>query len=351
VSLPGLRPDMPASMAPGIQLTQTVPFPGTLSLAGRIAGKTTETARAQSLEVWWELRAQAAMLFYQLYSYDAQLRVMAGTEQLLQESRQTAIALFAAGTGRQSDVLRANLETAKLQVDFARMRVMRSGAAARLNALLNRSDATAIDSVTIGTIATSVPALDSLQAWAERGRPALIQARALVEQAQLQRSLASRDVWPDLTVGLEYGRHRTERLASVMVGFTVPLFAVHRQLRMRDEASALEQMARAELAATRAKVTARLRELHATIEANTRLADLYRTSIIPQAKANAQSALSAYRNGSVDFMTLLDAELSWNRYRQELYALIAERGTALAQLELAIGRELPAGQPWTVEEP
>src|SRR5687768_3482747 len=40
LSLPSVRADMPSSMAPSVQLMQMVPFPGKLSLAGRIAGKT-----------------------------------------------------------------------------------------------------------------------------------------------------------------------------------------------------------------------------------------------------------------------------------------------------------------------
>jgi hypothetical protein len=39
-------------------------------------------------------------------------------------------------------------------------------------------------------------------------------------------------------------------------------------------------------------------------------------------------------------MTLLDDQMTVNRYRQDLYALEAQRGQALAELEMILGRPL-----------
>jgi outer membrane protein, heavy metal efflux system len=64
--------------------------------------------------------------------------------------------------------------------------------------------------------------------------------------------------------------------------------------------------------------------------------------VLPQAEANVSSALSSYRVGRVDFMTLLDAQMTLNGYRQELYALLADYGRLISELEATVGRELPA---------
>jgi outer membrane protein TolC len=68
---------------------------------------------------------------------------------------------------------------------------------------------------------------------------------------------------------------------------------------------------------------------------------LYANDVLPQAEANVQSAFSSYRVGQVDFMTLLDAQMTANEYKQELAALLAEYGADVAELEMTIGRELP----------
>jgi len=49
-------------------------------------------------------------------------------------------------------------------------------------------------------------------------------------------------------------------------------------------------------------------------------------------------------------MTLVDARMTVNTYEQELYALLADYGRALADLERTIGRELPRGAAALVED-
>ena len=73
------------------------------------------------------------------------------------------------------------------------------------------------------------------------------------------------------------------------------------------------------------------------------LVELYRTQVLPQARATVESAFSSYRVGRVDFMTLVDAQMTKNEYERELAALLAEYGAGAAELEMTIGRELPRG--------
>jgi hypothetical protein len=40
-------------------------------------------------------------------------------------------------------------------------------------------------------------------------------------------------------------------------------------------------------------------------------------------------------------MTLVDAQMTVNNYTQELYGLLADYGRTIADLEMAVGRELP----------
>jgi outer membrane protein TolC len=129
-------------------------------------------------------------------------------------------------------------------------------------------------------------------------------------------------------------------MLSLMFGVNVPIFANSRQLAMRREAEAMQQMAAADLEAMRAETRGRVAQLYAAVQRSKQLASLYRTTILPQSETTVASALAAYRVGGVDFMTLLDDRMTVNRYRQELYRLDAEQGQALAELEMLIGREL-----------
>jgi outer membrane protein TolC len=134
----------------------------------------------------------------------------------------------------------------------------------------------------------------------------------------------------------------TERMGSLMLGFNVPIFARSRQLKMREEATAMQQMAQAELVDARSQVNARIGELLAELDRARTLVQLYRAEVLPQAEANVTSSYASYRVGSVDFMTLVDAQMTVNQYRQELFALLADYGQLVAELEMAVGRELPS---------
>jgi cobalt-zinc-cadmium efflux system outer membrane protein len=355
LSLPGLRADMPASMAPSVQLMQMVPTVGKPALAGRIAGAEARMARAGADEAGWMVRGRAAMAFYEVWMADRQLAVMREAALLLRTYESVARATYGAGTGRQADVLRAGVEVSRMDADIARMQAMRAAAAARLNAVLGRAADTPIPAVAFPALPAGVPSADTLRAWALADRPLLLRQRLAVGRARDQARLAGREIWPDVSIGVQYGQRSdpemgTERMGSVMVGFSIPVFARQRQYAMRREAAAMEQMAGAELQDATVQVDARIGELLAELDRARTLLRLYRTEVLPRAEAAAASALASYQVGAVDFMALADARMAVNRYRQEHAALLAEYGTALAELEMAAGRAMPIGARALEEE-
>jgi outer membrane protein TolC len=341
-SLPGFGLSDPLGMNQ-IQVMQMVPFPGKLGLAGRVAAERAEGQRARSAEVAWDTRARAAMEFYELYRMDRSIAVANETLRLLRDLGETARTMYGVGQARQADVLRAQVEIARMDEELTRMKTERVAAASRLNALLDRGDQP-LANVVLPEFPESLPPLDALVTEAQANRPMVQAGEADVRSADAGVRLARREIWPDLTFGAQYGQRPmpegTDHMISLMVGVTVPVFAGSRQLAMRREAEAMRLMAAADLAGMRADTRGRVAELYAAVQRSRRLAELYRGTILPQSRATVASSLSSYRVGGVDFMTLLDNQMTVNRYRQELYQLEAGQGQALAELEMMLGREL-----------
>jgi outer membrane protein, heavy metal efflux system len=343
-SVPDLSTDMPTSMAPSVQLMQMLPFPGKLGLKGDIAEKSSAMATATTREAEWLVRREAASLFFDLYALDRRLEVMRETLGLLKDFAEVARAMYGAGTGRQADVLRASVEIARMDAEIRRMEAMRVAYAAELNAALDRPATTPVPSPVLDDLPADVPGREILLAWARESRPVLERSRLAVEQAQMRVRLARREIWPDVTLGVSYGQRNlgmgTERMGSAMIGFSLPVHAGSRQLAMRAEATAMEEMARSELAAAEAALDASIGVQLAELERARTLTALYRDEIIPEARATVESAFSSYRVGSVDFMTLVDAQMTANRYEGELHQLLGDYGKAVAALESIVGREL-----------
>lgn len=342
-SLPGFGLSDPLGMNQ-VQLMQMVPFPGKLSRGGQVASARAQAERARAADVAWDARARAAMAFYELYQMDQSLVVAEETLRILRDLATTASTMYGVGEGRQADVLRAQVEIARMTEDITRMRTERVSAAARLNALLALDPSTPVGSPLRPSFPDTLPPLDSLVVEAERNRPMVQAAEAEVRAAEAGVKLAQREIWPDLQVGLQYGQRPmedgTDRMVSLMLGLNLPIFAGSRQLAMRREASAMRQMASADLEAMQADTRGRVAELYAAAERARRLGTLYRGTILPQAHTTVSAALAAYRVGSVDFMTLLDDQMTVNGYRQELFVLEAQRGQALAELEMLLSRPL-----------
>ena len=99
----------------------------------------------------------------------------------------------------------------------------------------------------------------------------------------------------------------------------------------------MRDMARAELLDLRNETVARIVETRARAERDRNLARLYRARILPQARASVDAALSSYRVGRVSFMTLVDNQMTVNRYEIETYRLTADFHAALAELDALTG--------------
>jgi len=354
LALPELSANMPASMAPSIQAMQRFPVAGKRSLREEIAHRSSAIDVAASEEVWWEVRTAVAAAFYGLYQVDRRVEVMEETLGLLENFETVARSLYATGAGRQADVLRANVEVARMEADIERMRAGRRGTGARLNALIGRPASTPVPTPELNPLPREVPEHETLLGWASEGRPVLAGMRLEVDRAGSQRELAAKEIWPDFTVGLQYGLGRMQgdyrSMGGASVGFSLPVYAGKRQRKLEEEAAATEGMARARLDDALAFVDARVGELLAELDQNRTLLVLYREEILPQARAAAESSLSAYQAGSVDFMTLVDAQMAVNRFQGEYFSLLASYGTALAQLEMTIGRDLTVGVELIMED-
>lgn len=343
-TVPNLGP-MPVVGMRQLQVMQMLPLGGKLALAGRVAGAQAAASNERVQDVAWELRNDIAMSFYDLYATEHRLDVMRESVRILQDIESTAAAMYRVGEGRQADVLRAQVEVARMAEDTVRMQAMRQAMVARVNALLDHPLDVPVGSPALPQFPDSIPRREWLDSLARDNRPMIRAGLESVRGAESAEQLARKEIWPDLVVGAQYAQRGgdmggTEHMGSLMVGASLPIFARDRQYRMREETGAMREMAQADVSMMRADTRGKLGEAYANLTRARNLARLYRGTVLPQAMATVSSALAAYRAGTVDLMTLLDDQMTVNKYRQELSALDADQGKAWAELEMLTGRAL-----------
>lgn len=322
-----------------IQIMQMVPVAGKTGLAVRAARAGAEAEAERSRETAQAIRADAAMRFFDLYQADATLVLMREGRGLLGEALRAGEAMYASGGTPQAAVLRAQVELARMDEAVLRMEAMRASMAAGLNALAGLPLDAPVGTPALPAFPPAPPSTDSLEALALARRPMLAAGALDATQRELLARRTAREIWPDLTLGVSYGQRPmpeggTDRMASFMLGFTLPLTPGSRQRQMTSEARAMHAEAVADLAAMRVETRERIGALAAELTRTAATRRHYETILLQELEAASSSALSGYRAGQVDFMTLLESRMGLISARQELVRLDVETGKAWVELEM-----------------
>jgi outer membrane protein, heavy metal efflux system len=321
-----------------IGVSQRFPWPGTLGFGAERERALADADDLDAAEAERQLVARVTGVYADLATTDRSLVIMGRTRDLLRDCLTISRTMYAVGDVPQQDVLQAQVSVARMTEDITAMEQDRVALAARLNALLGRDATVPVPAVEAAAPGAELPPADSLMALAVARRPALLAARERVRAADAGYRQARRTLYPDLMVSVQYGqRPQFDDLLSLSVGFTIPLWAGSRQLPLRREMDAM----RADQAAMARDLTnetfATLTERRADAERARRLSILYHNDVLPQARAAADAARSAYRVGTVDYMTLVESEMVFNRYEVELVRLAAQWRRAVAAIEALTG--------------
>ena len=323
-----------------IGLSQTFPWPGNQGFGQQRQEHFAAAADLDADEMEAALVARVKEVYFRLAFMDRALDIMASTRELLRDFLQVTSAKYAVGRGLQQDILQAQVAIAQMTADITVVRANRVATSARLNSLLGRPATERIGLLELPQPGSPPAAVDSLMATAARNRPAIQAARERALAAEAGYRAAKRDAYPDFTLAVGYGqRPEFEDLATIQVGISLPLWSGSKQQPRIREMQAFQSTEEARELDLHNETFARLSELRAAAERARELSELYRTSIIPQARAAVESALSAYRVGEVDYMTLLSNQTTVNRFETERVRLAAEYQGAVAGIEALTGSE------------
>lgn len=334
------RTDQPMTMN-AVTLSQRFPWPGKLGFSEERADHLAQAEQLEAEELERQLLARVKSVYYELAYMDRALLIMGETRELLRDFLQVSSSRYAVGAGLQQDVLQAQVAVAQMTEDITVVEQKRLAMTARLNALLGRDATDPVGALDLLAAGAELPTVEKLMELAVERRPALRAARRQVQAAEAGYRAARRALYPDLTVSVGYGqRPQFDDFTTLTFGISIPVFAGSRQMPLRREMQAVQRMEEARELDLYNETFAQLAELRAQAERARSLSNLYVTSVLPQARAAVESALSAYRVGRVDYATLVMNEMTVNRYQIESVRLTAEYHRAVAQVEALVGATL-----------
>jgi outer membrane protein TolC len=328
-----------------IGAVQRFPWPGNQGFSKEKAEHLAEADSLDAIEAERQLVARLSAVYYRAAYLDRAVRIMDRTRELLRGFLDVAVSRYSVGSAVQQDVLQAQISVARMTEDITVAEQLQVGLFARINALVGRPSNEPVGALELPLALSVLPAAESLVAQAVRQRPALAAADRRVAAADAGYRAARRKLYPDFTFKVEYGqRPQYVDFLTLMVGVEIPLWAGQSDLPLRREMESMRLREESRARDLLNETMARVLELRAEAERARKLAELYRESIVPQARASVESALSAYRVGEVDYMTLVESELILNRYEIQTVSLRAEYYQAVAELTALTGQR-PGGTP------
>jgi len=329
-----------------IGISQQLPFWGKRDLKGDVAAKEAESYKWQVEERKLELRRMVAETYYQIYFTDKSLAIVDKNLRILDDFVTLAETRYSVGQGAQQDLFKAQVEHSKMLDMRITLEQQRKSLQASLNALLYRPAETPVGSIPDFDIKPLIQSPEELRDIAYENRPMLKSLNALIEKGKAGHKLADKEFYPDFNVAFEYmQRDRFEGssgddMYSLGVTFNLPVQRARRQAMVAESSSEIT-MATEELNVLKNSINSGISGLLAQMERRRKLAELYKTGIIPQSEQSLESATIGYRVNKVDFLNLLDSRMTLFNYERELYDSLADYQMKRAQLEALVGKELP----------
>jgi outer membrane protein, heavy metal efflux system len=336
-------------------VSQVIPFPGKLGLKEEAAGFEAEAASNDVDETRLRLIRDVKISWWLLFYLDQALQIVKSNQELLRQFVEIAQVKYEVGNGLQQDVLLAQLELSKLLDLELKLIGLRRSEAARLNALLARPGDSPLELPhEVDRQLTDILSESMLYRKAEASSPLLARQRNTIQAAQSRLDLAKREYYPDFKLGALYGFRsgdnplpRTGTKAdflSLKLSMTVPLFAYRKQAKGVDQRNSelLQQnyAFKDEWDRVRAQISSALADYERAKEQSV----LFKTGIIPQARQTVASMLAGYQVNKVDFLNLVDSQITLYNYEIRYWQVLSEANQALARLIAAVGEEEVIGK-------
>ncbi|MGH8502922.1 MAG: TolC family protein [Gammaproteobacteria bacterium] len=292
-----------------IQLSQEIPWPGTLGLREDIA-RTEAVAASQDLDdLRLQIIAAVKAAYAEWYYVHRALAINEANRKLLIELRNVAETQYAAGRATQQDVIQAEVEHDRLLDEALRLKRERQSMQAQINGLLDRVPWAFLPPPGEVAPRASPPSLQVLRRIAVGNHPELKRLEAQRQASRLRVGLAEKDFYPDFRFNAGYNSfwEDQEQRFSVGASINIPLNrGKYRALKDAAQANALQAQWR--LADRRAQLLAQLAEARAAAAESVAMIELYQGRLVPLAQDNLAAAEADYRAGAGDFLDVITAE-------------------------------------------
>jgi len=330
-------------------IMQVFPWFGKIQARTDMAAAKAHAARQRyettKLKLFWQVKAA----FYEFTYLATAIDIAKQNLELLQHFEEVARTKYRTATAIHPDIIRVQVELAKLEDILKSLEQLREPTVAKLNSVLNRP-------------------IDAELSWPEKSRPEnvpldrqhivqtlkrvnpeLAELSWEIQAAKSSVDLAKKKFYPDIGVGLDWiqtdsaimpgQRDSGKDPVILMFSMNIPLW--------QDKYKAAERQAKADVRKIQEqrtdienKILSRVFVVLYDIEDSQRKTNLYGDVLVSKAQELVQASETAYQAGTIDFLSLIDAQRMLLKYELDYERAVTNNQQKLAELEMLIGAEL-----------
>ncbi|MCJ7693677.1 MAG: TolC family protein [Sedimentisphaerales bacterium] len=330
-------------------IMQVFPWFGTIEARTDSAAAQAKAAKKRYDAQKLKLFQQVKEAFYEYVYLASAVDIARQNLELLKYFEEVARTRYAAAAGGHPDVIRAQVELAKLEDILKSLEKLREPTVARLNAVLNRQSSEMLAWPEKEEF--KLPKVDGQKVITilRQTNPELAAIDFEVAEAQSKVELAKRKFYPDIGVGVEWIETGSAAGSGVSGSGEDPLvlmFSMNLPI-WTDSYKAAERQAHSNVIKARQQRTeaentilARAEQVLYDFEDSNRKIRLYADVLIPKADELLEASEAAYRGGTVDFLSLIDAQRMKLDFQLKYDRAVTDSQQKLAELEMLVGTEL-----------
>jgi outer membrane protein, heavy metal efflux system len=320
-------------------ISQDIKFPPKYFLLGSAQRAKAQSVHHELESKRLEIREKVISAYYQLYSMDRILYLLQAQKQTLSEIARFAETRRATGAVPQQDEMKAHVEQTKIEIEILLAQEERELAATTLNTLLSQNPFAPIPPFSTELeIPRLTVSMNDIPDISHQSSKRIHFGKFQVEEAQLRKSLATFDYFPDFSIIYRKAFiNEAPNNYALAIEMTLPFWFFWKQTGQVQEASSKIRQMEKSLDATILSTRSAVRSLTVKIRNHEKLLQIFKTAMIPQTETTLNSSRAAYRAGRANFLELLDSERTLYEIQISYYRTVFEYVESLSKLEEAVG--------------
>jgi outer membrane protein TolC len=330
-------------------IMQTFPWFGEIKARTDAASARAKAAQQRYESAKLRLFQQVKDAYYEFSYLATAIEIAKENLELLKHFEEVARAKYRTSEASHPDVIRAQIELAKLEDILNSLKKLKEPTVVRLNSILNRQAGEDLDWPQKQTPFEVKLIREDIISKIIRLNPELSELNWQTAAARAEVELAKKKFYPDMGIGVDWiqtGDARTGGVSGSGQDAVALMFSINIPL-WHDSYKAAERQARAKVRSYQQKkidvqnkkIFQALQVIY-NIEDSKRKMDLYGTTLVSKAQELVQSSEAAYRSGTIDFLSLIDAQRMLLKYQLNHERAIIDNQQSIAELESLTGRQL-----------